>query len=214
MEALGQKLREARESRNVSIEQVARDTHISKQHLEALEVENFAALPGETYAMGFLRNYAEYLSLNPEEVVSLYRAIQIQEQPLPMAELLQYPFICREEGSGTREAFAQLAESAGKVAELLAEIAAASREQSQGIDQVNKAVGDVDKVTQQNAANAEESSAAAMELSSQAGQMKTMVDELLDLIGGKTKGSGRTQTETCKKETVKKLMAAKAPSLG
>lgn len=116
--------------------------------------------------------------------------------------------------SGTREAFAQLAESAGKVAELLAEIAAASREQSQGIDQVNKAVGDVDKVTQQNAANAEESSAAAMELSSQAGQMKTMVDELLGLIGGKTSGSGRTQTKTWKKETVKKLMAEKAPSLG
>jgi methyl-accepting chemotaxis protein len=116
--------------------------------------------------------------------------------------------------SGTREAFFQLAESAAKVAELLAEIAAASREQSQGIDQVNKAVGDVDKVTQQNAAHAEESSAAAMELSSQAGQMKTLVDGLLSLIGGKARESGRTQAQTCKKETVKKRLAAKAPGLG
>jgi len=90
--------------------------------------------------------------------------------------------------SGTREAFGKVAESAGKVAELLAEIAAASKEQSQGIDQVNKAVVDVDKVTQQNAENAEESSSASLELSSQAGQMKTMVEELLGLIGGQPKG--------------------------
>jgi methyl-accepting chemotaxis protein len=89
--------------------------------------------------------------------------------------------------SGTHDAFGKVTGSAGKVAELLAEIAAASKEQSQGIDQVNKAVGDVDKVTQQNAANAEESSAAAVELSSQAGHMKAMVDELLGLVGGRPK---------------------------
>ena len=116
--------------------------------------------------------------------------------------------------SGTREAFTQLAESAGKVAELLAEIAAASQEQSQGIDQVNKAVGDVDKVTQQNAANAEESSAAAVELSSQAGQMKSMVDELLGLIGGKAGGAVRAQPEARRKKAEKRAAAAIAPSAG
>ncbi len=85
----------------------------------------------------------------------------------------------------TRESFSRVVQSAGKVADLLAEIAAASREQSQGIDQINKAVGDMDKVTQQNAAHAEESAAAAVELSSQAGRMQEMVGRLLDLIGGK-----------------------------
>ncbi|MBN2552030.1 MAG: helix-turn-helix domain-containing protein [Spirochaetales bacterium] len=89
MESVGQKLRETREQHNFSIEQVARDTHISKQYLEALEQENFATIPGETYIIGFLRNYAEYLSLNPEEIVNLYKNIQIQEQPLPMTELLE-----------------------------------------------------------------------------------------------------------------------------
>jgi cytoskeleton protein RodZ len=88
MESLGQKLRETREQHNFSIEQVARDTHISKQYLEALEQEDFSMIPGETYIIGFLRNYAEYLSLNPEELVALYKNIQIQEQPLPMTELL------------------------------------------------------------------------------------------------------------------------------
>jgi cytoskeletal protein RodZ len=89
MESLGQKLRETREQHNFSLEQVARDTHISKQYLEALEQEQFSTIPGETYIIGFLRNYAEYLSLNPEEIVSLYKNIQIQEQPLPMTELLE-----------------------------------------------------------------------------------------------------------------------------
>ena len=89
MESVGQKLKEAREQHNFSLEQVARDTHISKQYLEALETEQFSTIPGETYIIGFLRNYAEYLSLNPEEIVSLYKNIQIQEQPLPMTELLE-----------------------------------------------------------------------------------------------------------------------------
>jgi cytoskeleton protein RodZ len=89
MESVGQKLRETRELHNFSLEQVARDTHISKQYLEALEKEQFSTIPGETYIIGFLRNYAEYLSLNPEEIVSLYKNIQIQEQPLPMTELLE-----------------------------------------------------------------------------------------------------------------------------
>ena len=89
MESVGQKLRETREQHNFSLEQVARDTHISKQYLEALETEQFSAIPGETYIIGFLRNYAEYLSLNPEEIISLYKNIQIQEQPLPMTELLE-----------------------------------------------------------------------------------------------------------------------------
>jgi cytoskeleton protein RodZ len=91
MESLGQKLRDAREQHNFSLEQVARDTHISKHYLEALEEESFTSIPGETYIIGFLRNYAEYLSLNPEEIVTLYKNIRIQEQPLPMTELLERP---------------------------------------------------------------------------------------------------------------------------
>ena len=62
----------------------------------------------------------------------------------------------------------QMTESAGKVAELVGEIAAASEEQAQGIEQVNTAVAEMDKVTQQNAANAEESASAAEELNAQA----------------------------------------------
>ncbi len=74
-------------------------------------------------------------------------------------------------------AFSSIANSAKKVNDLIAEIAAASQEQAQGIDQVNNAVAQMDKVTQQNAANSEESASAAEELSSQAEELKTMIDQ-------------------------------------
>ncbi len=89
MESLGRKLREAREKHSYNLEQIARDTNISKAYLEALEEENFGVIPGDTYVLGFLRNYGEYLGLNPEELVGLYRNLRIQEQPMPMSELLQ-----------------------------------------------------------------------------------------------------------------------------
>ncbi len=56
----------------------------------------------------------------------------------------------------TNEGFAKVAESSGKVGDLLGEIAEASKEQAQGIEQINVAVTEMDKVTQQNAAGSEE----------------------------------------------------------
>ncbi|HEY3265752.1 MAG TPA: hypothetical protein VGM37_02410, partial [Armatimonadota bacterium] len=58
--------------------------------------------------------------------------------------------------------------------EVMAEIAAASDQQTQGIDQVNVAVSQMDSLTQANAANSEESASAAEELSSQAEEMQSM----------------------------------------
>jgi hypothetical protein len=57
----------------------------------------------------------------------------------------------------------------------MAEIAAASDQQTQGLDQITTAVAQMDQVTQQNAANSEESASAAEELSSQAQEMQAMV---------------------------------------
>ena len=80
----------------------------------------------------------------------------------------------------------EIVSSVGKTTDLAGEIAAASQEQSQGIDQVNTAVSQMDKVTQQNAANAEESASASEELSAQAESMNQAVQELVALVGGKT----------------------------
>lgn len=95
----------------------------------------------------------------------------------------------------TNKAFAQVAESSVKVGELVAEIAAASNEQADGIEQVNKAVVEMDKVVQQNAANAEESASASEEMSAQAEQMKGFVDELVALVAGSA-GAGQRVTQT------------------
>jgi methyl-accepting chemotaxis protein len=84
----------------------------------------------------------------------------------------------------TNQAFAQVAKSTGKVVELIGEIAAASSEQSQGLDQVNRAAQEMDRVTQQNAAHAEESAAAAEELTAQAGTMRGFVGDLVILVAG------------------------------
>ncbi len=88
----------------------------------------------------------------------------------------------------TNEAFAAVATNASKVGELVGEIAAASNEQAQGIDQINRAVAEMDKVTQQTAASAEESASAAEEMNAQAAQMKQISLELLTIIGGQVGG--------------------------
>ena len=84
----------------------------------------------------------------------------------------------------TDDAFSEVARSSGKVAELIGEIAAASTEQAQGIDQVNQAVTQMDQVTQSNAASAEESASASAELNAQAESMLDVVGELIVLVGG------------------------------
>jgi methyl-accepting chemotaxis protein len=86
-----------------------------------------------------------------------------------------------------------LAEIVGKarqVDELAGEVASASREQSQGIAQVNTAVSQMDKVTQANAATAEQSASAAEEMTAQAAALNAAVAELLQLVGGKESAAG------------------------
>ncbi len=68
--------------------------------------------------------------------------------------------------------------------ELVGEIANASKEQSQGIGQVNTAVSQMDKVTQSNAANAEENASAAEELNAQAGSLRAAIQDLERLVLG------------------------------
>ncbi len=65
---------------------------------------------------------------------------------------------------------------AKRVSEVMAEIAAASDQQSQGVGQVNTAMEQMNQLTQQNAANSEESASASEELSAQAQEMKAMVN--------------------------------------
>jgi len=85
----------------------------------------------------------------------------------------------------TNTAFGKVAESASKVGDLVGEIAAASNEQAEGIEQLNRAVVEMDKVVQQNAAGAEESASSSAEMSDQAVNMKDYVEDLVAIVGGR-----------------------------
>lgn len=72
MGELGQRLRAAREERELLIEEVADATRIPLNYLQALEEEALEIFTSDLHARGFLRNYASFLDLDPEEMADLY----------------------------------------------------------------------------------------------------------------------------------------------
>ncbi|MBB3764455.1 RodZ domain-containing protein [Sphingomicrobium lutaoense] len=64
---IGQRLREAREAKGLSIEDIAAKTRIPKRHIESLENADFARLPAPTYTMGFVKSYASEVGLDRDE---------------------------------------------------------------------------------------------------------------------------------------------------
>ncbi|HUQ42238.1 MAG TPA: RodZ domain-containing protein [Candidatus Limnocylindrales bacterium] len=69
MAPLGESLRAQREKRGITLDQASVDTRIREKFLKALEDDDLRSLLGAVYTKGFLRNYAEYLGLNPDELV-------------------------------------------------------------------------------------------------------------------------------------------------
>jgi methyl-accepting chemotaxis protein len=95
------------------------------------------------------------------------------------------------------KALREIVEGAGKVNNLIVEIASASEEQTKGIDQVNIAVGEMNRVTQQNAANSEESASSAEELNSQAEELSGVIGSfsLSNTTATKAKPKSATQAQ-------------------
>jgi methyl-accepting chemotaxis protein len=89
-----------------------------------------------------------------------------------------------EQSARTTEAFGQVSDRTARVGILINEIATASNEQSQGIEQINKAVAEIDQVTQRSAASSEEAAGAAQELNTQARDLYLHVEELFTMVNG------------------------------
>lgn len=68
----GGKLRSARTSRGYSLDMVAKELNILKRYVQALEEENFSALPPFAYARGFIINYAKFLELDSNELANAF----------------------------------------------------------------------------------------------------------------------------------------------
>jgi transcriptional regulator with XRE-family HTH domain len=81
MSELGDLLRSTRQKRNLSLAEVARATRIKQTYLSALEEGDYGLLPGSAYITGFLRNYASYLGLHPDDVVQEYHALAPRREP-------------------------------------------------------------------------------------------------------------------------------------
>lgn len=81
-----------------------------------------------------------------------------------------------------------------KITTLIGEIATASKEQADGVEQINKAIAEMDKITQSNAANAEETASAAEEMSAQSRSLLDIVARLNKIIEGHTEAHVREKT--------------------
>lgn len=73
LETVGQDLRAARQRRGDDLATVSRALKIRKDHLEALEEDRIAALPGRAYAIGFVRSYSDYLGLDSLQCVERFK---------------------------------------------------------------------------------------------------------------------------------------------
>lgn len=74
--SLGGSLRQERERQQVSLQDISAATKIQLRFLEALEKDEYETLPPSPFVVGFLRAYAQYLHIDPEGIVTTYRALQ------------------------------------------------------------------------------------------------------------------------------------------
>ena len=85
IEGPGRLLREARETLNLSQDEVARRLHLSLRLIKALEEDDYKKLPPPIFVTGYLRNYARLTNLPADELISSYnRAGSVQLPPIKM----------------------------------------------------------------------------------------------------------------------------------
>jgi len=89
MPTIGEQLKQARESLHLSIPQAVQATRIRSYYLEAMEADDFSAMPSAAQARGFLRSYADYLSLNADELINVQR--NEAANSLPFDEMVSPP---------------------------------------------------------------------------------------------------------------------------
>lgn len=89
MGELGERLRAARETKELTLEQVAEATRIPLNYLQALESETFDLFSSDLHTRGFLRNYASYLGLDQEQTIELYN--QVRGNPRARKEMAPTP---------------------------------------------------------------------------------------------------------------------------
>jgi cytoskeletal protein RodZ len=76
---LGEKLRQAREERGITISEVAEQTRISSLYLECIENNEYKILPGGIFNKGFVKSYAKYVGIDEQEALRDYTALMSEQ---------------------------------------------------------------------------------------------------------------------------------------
>ncbi|MDH4262143.1 MAG: helix-turn-helix domain-containing protein [Spirochaetia bacterium] len=88
-ENVGKILNKSRLEKNLSIKDASDGTKITGRHITALEENNFEIFPGETYILGFIRSYSNFLGLDPDQMIQIYKGNQLAELEPPIEELTE-----------------------------------------------------------------------------------------------------------------------------
>jgi cytoskeletal protein RodZ len=73
MRTVGQILKEERERKLYTLDEIEKATKIRKELLEALEADNYKRLPPPTFVQGFIKNYGKFLGLDTERLLAIFR---------------------------------------------------------------------------------------------------------------------------------------------
>jgi transcriptional regulator with XRE-family HTH domain len=79
-QTLGEKLRQAREAKGVSISEVAEQTRISPLYIESIENNNYKPLPGGIFNKGFVKSYAKFVGVDEHEALSDYARLAAENE--------------------------------------------------------------------------------------------------------------------------------------
>ncbi len=81
MPTVGELLRAEREKQSLTVKDIEKATSIRAIYIQAIEDGKYDVLPGEVYLKGFIRNYASFLGLNPQQALEVYRESQTPQPP-------------------------------------------------------------------------------------------------------------------------------------
>lgn len=85
MKTVGSILREARETKGLTFDEIERATKIRAKFLEAIEADDYTTLPSQAYAKGFVKNYGEFLGIPAATILAFFRR---QTQDVGKASIL------------------------------------------------------------------------------------------------------------------------------
>lgn len=101
-QTLGEKLREAREERGISISEVAEQTRISSLYISSIEKDDYKPLPGGIFNKGFVKSYAKFIGIDEHEALQDYARIITETEGRDEGDLRKYrPEVLTDDNSSS-----------------------------------------------------------------------------------------------------------------